>query len=331
MINDKKENVMVTVICTAFNHEKYLRQCLDGFVMQKTNFRFEVIVHDDASTDRSPQIIQEYAAKFPGLFIPILQKQNLYSRHLPRTPYVIPCIHGKYVSFCEGDDFWIDPLKLQKQVDMMEGHPECHLCVHRVQGCAEDGTEIDGSTYPYYAQDTGVIPTDQFLMSISRVGYPYQTSSYFVRAEDYIPYRLVPPEFSRIAPVGDVPMLLFLGNLGSVSYINDTMSCYRMNSIGSWNARNATVEKRVEHKKNMIKMIEAYNQFTSGKYSDIVSVYIKLMEYNIHYAKGEYRKMLHPDYKYWVQRYSAKRKLYIYLCALFPPLDRIYKKIRGRT
>ena len=124
--------ILVAVQCLVFNHEPYLRQCLDGFVMQKTNFRFVVIVHDDCSTDGSASIIREYAEKYPNLFHVIIQPQNLYSRGIsPTREYINPIIEQlkpKYMALCEGDDYWTDPLKLQKQVDILEKDETLMAC-----------------------------------------------------------------------------------------------------------------------------------------------------------------------------------------------------------
>lgn len=123
---------MVSVCCLSYNHENYIRQCLDGIVMQQTSFRFEVLVHDDASTDKSQQIILEYAQKYPDIIKPILQKENQFRKGKGILgPFLCPKCTGKYVAFCECDDYWTDPLKLQKQVDFLEAHKEYIFCCHR--------------------------------------------------------------------------------------------------------------------------------------------------------------------------------------------------------
>lgn len=120
---------LVTIHCLVYNHEPYLRQCLDGFVMQKTDFRFEAIVHDDASTDGSAAIIKEYARKYPSIIKPIFENENQYSKHDGTIRRIMnEHTRGKYVAICEGDDYWIDPLKLQKQVDLLESNPSISLC-----------------------------------------------------------------------------------------------------------------------------------------------------------------------------------------------------------
>ncbi len=120
---------VVSIICLAYNHEKYIREALDGFVMQKTDFPFEIVMHDDASTDDTAAIIREYEARFPGLFKPIYQTENQYTQEKGRvTKIVFNAAKGKYIALCEGDDYWTDPLKLQKQVDFMEKHSHISLC-----------------------------------------------------------------------------------------------------------------------------------------------------------------------------------------------------------
>lgn len=121
--------IMVSVVCDVFNHEDYLRECLDGIVMQQTNFAFEILIHDDASTDKSVEIIKEYVDKYPHLFKPIYQKENKFSKGISIWKDIqFPRAKGKYIAICEGDDFWTDPLKLQKQVDFMEANSEYGLC-----------------------------------------------------------------------------------------------------------------------------------------------------------------------------------------------------------
>lgn len=120
--------LMVTIRCLCYNHEPYIRQCLEGFVMQKTSFRFEAIVHDDASTDRSADIIREYARNYPDIIKPIYESENQYSKHDGSLSRIVnEACKGKYIALCEGDDYWIDPFKLQKQVGFLEDHVDYGL------------------------------------------------------------------------------------------------------------------------------------------------------------------------------------------------------------
>lgn len=124
------QEVLLHVVCLAYNQKDYIRECLDGIVMQKTNFRFNAIVHDDASIDGTADIIREYAERYPDIIIPVYEEVNqFHTGHL--YDKVFSLLTGKYLAQCDGDDYWIDPMKLQKQVDYLEEHPECTASCHR--------------------------------------------------------------------------------------------------------------------------------------------------------------------------------------------------------
>ena len=120
---------LVSIICPTYNHEKFIPQALDGFIIQKTDFRFEIIVHDDASTDNTAQIVKAYEAKFPHLFANIYQSENQFSKAIGNVSKItFAAAKGKYLALCEGDDYWTDPFKLQKQVDYLEAHSAYSIC-----------------------------------------------------------------------------------------------------------------------------------------------------------------------------------------------------------
>ena len=140
------QEVLVTIRCCAYNHERFIRQCLEGFVMQKTDFRFEAIVHDDASTDNTAAIIREYAEKYPDIIKPIYETENQYSKHDGSLTRIMNAhTRGKYIAMCEGDDYWTDPYKIQKQVDFLESHPDYVMC---------------SSRFDKYWQESGVLEED---------------------------------------------------------------------------------------------------------------------------------------------------------------------------
>ncbi len=122
------KSIMVSVVTVAYNHENYIRECLDGIVNQKTNFTFELLIHDDASTDGTADVIREYEAKYPDIIKPIYQTENQYSKGIGmNVTFNYPRAKGKYIAICEGDDYWTDPLKLQKQVDFLEKNEDYGL------------------------------------------------------------------------------------------------------------------------------------------------------------------------------------------------------------
>ena len=123
-MKDDNRPLMVSIRCITYNHEPYIRQCLEGIVIQQTNFRFEAIVHDDASTDGTASIIKEYAEKYPEIIKPIFETENKWSKRDGSLQRIMnEACQGKYMAICEGDDYWIDPCKLQRQIEFLETHP----------------------------------------------------------------------------------------------------------------------------------------------------------------------------------------------------------------
>ncbi len=128
MISNNNTESLVSIDCLTYNHENYIRDALEGFLMQKTDFAFEVLIHDDASTDQTANIIRKYEKKYPGVIKPIYQKENQFSQDGDISKqFQYPRAKGKYIAICEGDDYWTDPYKLQKQVDFLEAHPDYGL------------------------------------------------------------------------------------------------------------------------------------------------------------------------------------------------------------
>lgn len=221
-------SVMVTVRCLVYNHEPYIRNALDGFVMQKTNFRFEVIVHDDCSTDHSADIIREYEKKYPDIIKPIYETENQYSKGplSKMRDKILAETRGKYIALCEGDDYWTDPYKLQKQVDFLESHPEYTLCFHTV-AIEENGviTRDDNK---------GKLPRDFSVDEVIQGGGGFMGTcslAYRAKGHDHM------LNFQKVANIGDYPLQIRLALEGKVHYIPDKMGVYRFNHPGSWTAR----------------------------------------------------------------------------------------------
>lgn len=170
-----KEKTVVVIRCITYNHIDYIQQCLEGFVMQQTTFPFVAIVHDDASTDGTAKIVSEYAEKYPDIIIPIIESENQWSKHDGSLKRIMDCAceesGAKYIAECEGDDYWTDPLKLQKQVDFLESHPDYSLCFHRAE--VQNETNINVSLHSdcvtnreYFANDflsDWIVPTASII------------------------------------------------------------------------------------------------------------------------------------------------------------------------
>ena len=256
-------DVEVSVICNAYNHGKYIRDALNGFVMQKTDFRFEILIHDDASTDNTADIIREFEAEYPDKIKPIYQTENQYSKNVWITDvYQLRRSKGKYIAICEGDDYWTDPDKLQKQYDALEAHPEIDICVHAstlvnasdgsVSGTVEHGSEVT------------VIPAQNV---IEGGGDFVSTNSIFVRREILTDRR----KFVDVCPL-DYTYQISGALRGGMLYLPDNMSAYRVSVPGSWSVSNNKNRRgNLAFVKELMAGLKQLDTDTDKKYHGIIS------------------------------------------------------------
>lgn len=228
-MEDNTTPLMVTIRCLTYNHEPYIRQCLEGFVMQKTNFRFEAIVHDDASTDGTAAIIREYAEKYPDIIKPIFETENQYSKHDGAIRRILnEHTHGKYVALCEGDDYWIDPYKLQKQVDFLEEHEEyAFSCTAFRFYYQKDDTFSDFFNGIDCEKQTSRWLT---LAILNHNSYRIQTNTVLFRRDIYLQLLKDDPFLysSNYFLMGDTQLWVGLLSYGKLYYLNQITSVYRV-------------------------------------------------------------------------------------------------------
>lgn len=322
-------NILVSVICLTYNHEKYVKECLDSIVSQRTDFLFEIIVHDDASSDDTQKIIRDYVSEYPDIIKPILQTENQYSKGKSIVKDImLPKCQGRYVAFCEGDDFWTDELKLQKQYDAIKRRPDCLMCVSTVRDVSEDGTPLE-STHPSKKIKSQYFETEDFLKLASQE-YAFQTTSYFIEREAYNEFIYNPPEFRKAAFVGDWPVQLYFCTKGSICYINDEMSCYRRNVPGSF-TDGKSLSRQIKINQSLVKMIELFDDYTERKYSTYCNAFKNRFLSNDYYMQlknKNYKTILGKEYSEFFEKESLKNKIYIRVCAYLPCVARLYDKLR---
>lgn len=246
----KEEQIIVAIYCLVYNHEPYLRDCLEGFVMQQTNFPFVAIVHDDASTDNSAAIIREYEEKYPDIIKPIYEAENQYSKRDGSVGRImnaaIDATAAKYVAMCEGDDYWTDPNKLQKQVDYMESHPECAVCFHPVM-------VHDQQTGEEYQDTLTKVPQITTIHDLARLNNYIHTPSVMYRYNPKVSETM--SQLGKLG-VGDYLSHMLYAENGNICKLPDYMAVYRQ-GVGVWTGPNSDGEK------NMFTWIVAISKLSS--------------------------------------------------------------------
>lgn len=272
--NWESKEVKVSICCICYNQEQYISTALDSFINQKTKFAFEILIHDDASSDNTQAIIKEYEAAYPDIIKTICQTENQKSKFgsgiNPRFNY--PRASGNYIALCEGDDYWKDLDKLQKQYDFMEVNQDCSVCF--TAALFENNSKPSKSFIkkPFNFQDGHKYSLND---SIYKAGDFMTTPTIFFRAEYFNQF----PQWIYEAPVGDMPLSLYLGTVGYYGYLDFVGSVYRVNTSSSWSSK-MTFEKRRRIVQGLLKLLDDFNTYTQSKYQEEVEKEKKRILFN---------------------------------------------------
>ncbi|MGA4516236.1 glycosyltransferase family 2 protein [Solibacillus silvestris] len=266
------ENILVSIHCITYNHENYIADAIDSFMEQQTNFKYEILIHDDASTDKTADIIRAYNKKYPDLIKPIFQKENQYSKGGASVEiFNFERAKGKYIAVCEGDDYWTDPRKLQKQVDYLEKNPECSLVFHAAD-VVKANKEHTG-TIARIAEESRIVKMDEIALKAEPYFIP-TASRVFRKA-----YIEKLPSWYINASIGDFPTALLIGNYGYFYYINDVMSAYRTEVNGSWTSRmfngKDDIRNSIKINQECIQILRDFNHFSNYQFKQEVHNAIK--------------------------------------------------------
>lgn len=276
--------ILVSVICLTYNQEKYIAQCMDSLVNQNTRFKYEIIVHDDNSNDDTQKILTEYETRYSDRVSLILQDENQYSKGINiLDDIVVPRAKGKYIAICEGDDYWTDINKLEKQVEAMENNSKCWICSHAVSMVDEEGLNVIGK----------IAPSERnCIFNIAEVikgdGGFVGTNSLLIRREAFEQKYT----FRKVYPLDY--FLQIMGTLhGGMLYLTDEMSAYRTFSEGSWsNSMMQDQEKFCRHYKKMIIALRQLDDETEQVYHDEIEHIIFRQEFNILNIEKKYREII---------------------------------------
>jgi len=319
-------SVLVSINCITYNHEKYIADALESFLNQRTDFEYEIIIGEDCSTDNTREIIKEFMKKYPGKIILITSEKNVGMMENERRIY--EASHGKYIAECEGDDFWIDPYKLQKQINYMEKNQDCTLCFHNAHE-VNANRNIIGNMIPKCIEnksyDCGEIATLGFIPTASRV-YLKETMENL-------------PGWYKTAVVGDLPSQLIITSKGYAYYMKDIMCAYR---VGVENSATFTLfdrsnneKKIIKNQENLISILDNFNIYSQFKYSEKIEERRKLYEYQLYFIKGDINKLKELRYKEFYKNVGIKAKVGMYVKSYSPKiyrkLDKVYRPMKDKV
>ncbi|MGX9985362.1 glycosyltransferase family 2 protein [Soonwooa purpurea] len=282
--------VVVSICSITFNHAPYIRECLDGFLMQQCDFEFEVLIHDDASTDGTQEIIKEYQEKYPDIIKSILQTENQWSQGIRniQSRYNFSRAKGKYIAMCEGDDYWTDPLKLQKQVDFLEKNGDFVLTFHKAK--------IKDINSGKYKEDY-----------LTKVPERYDSPEVFAMKGNYIHtpsilFRNIIVNLNmkyNCSQIGDFFLLLHLVQFGKIGYIEKSMCVYRVGS--GFFSKSSGISKEIELLKCII---SAINSLQNQKIINVLISREKLLSDYLKFSNQKLeKKSITLSLKKWIKKF----------------------------
>lgn len=304
------KEIKVSIYCLAYNHESYIRETLEGFINQRTKYGFKVIVHDDASTDNTANIIKEYCNNYPDLFEPIFQTENQFSKNVDViNAFILPRLVGDYVAICEGDDYWCDSNKLEKQISFLENNDAYSACVHN-----SVFLDMKKNTSRPFNRNVNREKDLELTDVIDGVNGVFHTSSVIYRRSILNNnYRFV--DFMK--SVGDYPKAILMALNGKIKYFPEQMSVYRFASTPtSWTSNNTgkfIIKRRVERLNEEIEMLKLLAKDDPGDVKVVInSIYKK--KFDICVLKGEIKNIKSDEYLNNIyMNTNLKKKISIYL------------------
>lgn len=322
-----KNDCLVSILCTAYNHEPYIRDALEGIVSQKTSFSFEVLVNDDASSDGTAAIIRSYEEKYPEIIRPFYQKENQFSKGIGYIYENIfyPHARGKYLAFCEGDDYWTDVDKLQRQVDFLEAHPDYSACVHNTMLHFCNSARADELLIPRRGDHE--VPLEDIIRGPQS---SYHTSSLMARREIIIQT----PDFYQAAVnhgFADYAWALLLRLKGSIWFIDRDMSVYRIcSNQAAWSSGvDGQYEKLRNFVQGKLEMLRCFLPHAPVEQQAAVEQEIREREFELMYIEGRDREQRKGPYRQILRRQSRSYRIKNFVKSYFPAIQRFHRKRRG--
>ena len=330
MTDKKKDRPFVFVRCLTYNHEKYIEDALKGFVMQKTDFPFLAVVIDDCSTDGTADIVRRYEAQYPDIIKGIYLPHNFRQTREDKRPYYQEYIDkATYWAECEGDDYWTDPYKLQKQVNVLEKNSEVSICFTRVQPVSRLKQVLNGGMPPENSIKEGLFKIADFCREeYGKMQWVFQTSGALYRTIVVKDWKQ-----SRIAtnfPYSDMGVLILSLLHGNGYYISETMSCYRVDSGGYNSTMAANPERNIQQERKLADALRAFDEYTDKKYHKYIQQRIRLCEYREYtLGKKHHWRIIMPQYWRCLPGKTARQKTLSAIEIIAPNMRKRLKQMKN--
>lgn len=284
---------LVSVCCATYNQKLYIEKALDSFLMQETSFPFEIIVHDDASTDGTANILQIYQSKFPNIIRLILQSENQYQQGKRVLPIAIAQAKGEYVALCEGDDYWLSKNKLQHQLKTMEKFPDIDLSFHPAVVNVVDSCKSKVANF--YSNEVTTYPIESFIRN---GGGFCPTSSLIIKREVFINI----PDWFYVAPAGDTYFQIMGAAKGGGLYLPEAMSCYREKALGSVStaAKSFSLDKVLNYLDKDDFAMQSLDKYFNYQFS--TSVHYRRAEFCRNFSSSFLMRGLDKDFEILIER-----------------------------
>ncbi|WP_195762849.1 glycosyltransferase family 2 protein [Eggerthella guodeyinii] len=322
-------DIAVSVFCSTYNQADYISDAIESFLAQETDFEYEILINDDSSTDGTAEIALGYERAYPGKITVVTHAENMFSKGIlgGAAPYFLyPLARGRYFAWCEGDDYWVDRKKLQKQFDVMERDESASFCVHSSL-CVQPATKKVIGVNRFHDID-GYVEYDEMLGNIQC----FATSSFFVRRSAYESY--LKSKIIGIKAHGDQKLSLFFGSQGRVHYIDEAMSAYRVAAKGSYNKslllnpdRNAIEKDLCESR---VALLTAIDELTDGAHKEGVAKGKEAARYAYYASTSQYHVLKRDwDCLFKEERFMKRARIRIVsICPhLFEPIYRLAKRM----
>lgn len=309
--------IKVSVICLAYNEEEYIRQALDSLVSQKTNFKFEILCHDDCSTDRTAEIIHEYERSYPEIVRGIYQTENKYQKGEQIIfKYIYPLACGKYIAYCDCDDYWTDVNKLQKQVDFLDSHSNYGMCVHAFDCMYEKSGRIEIRRYSNIDCDISIASVIRWnSKKVPQIGTALFRKDLAVNRPEL--FRKIGGGAMSERFISDHPLYIYVALNSKIRYLNDNMSCWRRRIDGTW-GKGTPKPKLLNHQIATRDFFDKLDKYTNYLYHEDCQYEIDQSRMKSELINGNYRAVIKN--KTFRSSYSMKMKMVILVGCISPIL-----------